>query len=206
MITGRIYKISSQIDRTFYYGSTTKSLQYRYDQHRNLYSDKYSNRSSKLYSHYDAIGWDKTRIQLIEEVKIRDKLELRIIESKYILSHISNADCLNTNIPIHLEDFNIKPHNFIITSTQDLYTMITTKINNKAALFSEYMSRNDVSGMNKYQIWNKILKERTGRRLADTLKSNAAILNTRHQSFLEFINTSVQNDSRQGDICVSFDD
>jgi len=201
MITGRIYKISSQIDRTFYYGSTTRAIQNRYEKHRYIYS----NRTSKFYSHYDAIGWDKTRIQLIEEVKIRDKLELIIIESKYILSYISNPNCLNTNIPIHLEDFNINPYNFIIIPTQDLYTMITTKINNKNALFSEYMSRNDVSGMNKYQIWTRIGKERAGLRLADTLKSNAAILDIRRQNFIDLL-TSASNNSQNGDIRVSFED
>jgi hypothetical protein len=83
--------------------------------------------------------------------------------------------------------------------------MITTKINNKNALFSEYMSRNDVSGMNKYQIWTRIGKERAGLRLADTLKSNAAILDIRRQNFIDLL-TSASNNSQNGDIRVSFED
>jgi hypothetical protein len=180
---------------TFYYGSTTKSILHRYDQHRNLYSDIYSDRSSKFYSHYDAIGWDKTHIRLIEEVSVRDKLELKIIEAKYILSHISNHNCLNTNIPIHLPDFNINPHKFIITSTQELYNIITTKINNKQKLYDEYASRNDISNMKKYQIWAHIVKERAGQRIADTLKKNIHCLAAKRFNFLHNIYTIAENHS-----------
>ena len=193
MIIGRIYKISSLTDMTFYYGSTTKSILHRYDQHRNLYSDIYSDRSSKFYSHYDAIGWDKTHIRLIEEVSVRDKLELKIIEAKYILSHISNPNCLNTNIPIHLPDFNINPHNFIITPTHELYHIITTKINNKQKLYDEYASRNDISNMKKSQIWSHIVKKRAAQHIADTLKINIHNLLVKKINFMHTIYTAAEN-------------
>jgi hypothetical protein len=200
MITGRIYKISSNIDMTFYYGSTTRTIQNRYEKHQYIYT----NRTSKLYSHYDAIGWDKTRIHLIEEVEVRDKLELRIIESKYILSHISNPNCLNTNIPIHIDDFNINPYKFIITPTLELYDIISTKLTHKAALFAEYKSRNDVSNLNNYEIWIRILREKSKQKLADTLKSNIHKLSVQRQDFIESINTAVTNDSQNDEIKISF--
>jgi hypothetical protein len=200
MITGRIYKISSYYDSTFYYGSTIRPLEYRYNQHKYIYS----NRSSKLYSHYDNIGWDKTRIQLIEEVNVHDKLELRIIESKYILSHISNPKCLNTNIPIHLDDYNINSHIFIITPTHELHHTITTKIANKDKMYLDFKLHNDVSNLSKSQIWSNIQKERAGRRIADTLKKNIDSLSARRDQFINTINTAVKNDNYSNGFSISF--
>jgi hypothetical protein len=199
MITGRIYKISSQIDMTFYYGSTTNSIEYRYYQHKNIYY----NRTSKFYSHYDKIGWDKTRIRLIEEVSVHDKLELRIIEAKYILSHISNPNCLNTVIPIYLDDFNINPYKFIITPTHELYQYIITRIKNKQKMYEDFKSHNDVSNLSKKQIWTAIQKEGAGQRIADTLKKNYHTLSARREQFILDIN-AMAKDRDSDELIISF--
>lgn len=87
----KIYKLVCD-DGHYYYGSTIQSLDKR------LYGHHGSTKimTSKLYTHIQEIGWDKVKIECIEEVSCKNRKELREIENKYILESRNDSLCLNT--------------------------------------------------------------------------------------------------------------
>lgn len=87
----RIYKLVCE-DGCYYYGSTIDSIQKRFYGHKG--SSK--TMTSKLYNHIREIGWDKVKIECVEEVSCNNRKELREIENKYILEKKNDPLCLNT--------------------------------------------------------------------------------------------------------------
>ncbi len=89
----KIYKITNDYNDDIYIGSTCNSLVRRYNQHR-LYStyEKYQHRP--LYKLINEIGFDRFRIQLIENYPCEDKYMLKQKEGEYI----RELSTLNKNI------------------------------------------------------------------------------------------------------------
>lgn len=93
-MNGKIYKIQCN-DGYFYIGSTKNELRVRLQDHKND-SKKERNKNYKSYEHINAIGWNNTKIELINEIQCNNKLELRIAENEEIKKHLDNPLCLNT--------------------------------------------------------------------------------------------------------------
>jgi hypothetical protein len=110
-IPGRIYKLSSTIDDKYYYGSTVNSLETRYNQHLNHASS--SKNLSKMYQHYNTIGWNNVLIQLILEVPVTFEYELRIYEAKYICKCLRDPNCLNSKNPFYYRHLKINFKSFL---------------------------------------------------------------------------------------------
>lgn len=87
----KIYKLICE-DGFYYYGSTTSTLTNRLSKHKT--NSKIEN--SKLYTHIKTIGWDKVRIQLVEQFQCENKQELLQKENDYILTGKDDNLCLNT--------------------------------------------------------------------------------------------------------------
>lgn len=92
-MTGNIYKLTCSKDDTYYIGCTISSIEERLAFHKDT-SAPYK-RTSKLYTHYDTIGWDNVSVSLIINIPIRDFDELHIYESKYICKALDDPNCLN---------------------------------------------------------------------------------------------------------------
>jgi hypothetical protein len=91
----RIYKISNCKDKKYYIGATIQTLEDRFEHHKN---DNTFSRKSKFYRHYDEIGWESAKIELIKEVEVEEGQEMLIYETQYILKYIKDPDLLNSRI------------------------------------------------------------------------------------------------------------
>ncbi len=81
----KIYKITNDYNDDVYIGSTCNSLVRRYIQHKSdSKNEKYQNRP--LYKLMNEIGFERFRIQLIEDYPCEDKYQLRQKEGDYIKS------------------------------------------------------------------------------------------------------------------------
>lgn len=109
-IIGRIYNLTCSKDDTFYIGCTTSSLSERFQSHKSYIKRK---KSSKVYTYYGEIGWDNISISLLLEVPVQSKQHLLIYETKYILKHIANTKCLNTNISFSYNHLSLSRKDFI---------------------------------------------------------------------------------------------
>ncbi len=88
----KIYKITNDYNDDVYIGSTCNSLVRRYIQHKSdSKNEKYQNRP--LYKLINEIGFERFRIQLIEDYPCEDKYQLRQKEGEYIKS-IGNLNML----------------------------------------------------------------------------------------------------------------
>jgi hypothetical protein len=88
---GKIYVLS--VGPYFYLGSSICPLNVRLSVHK---QDSKS-RNSKLYRKINEIGWDNVSIELIEDYPCTDKMALELREVFYILQHLNDPYCLNTN-------------------------------------------------------------------------------------------------------------
>jgi len=86
---GFVYKIASPSTELVYFGSTTRPLDLRFNEHK--YDVKRYNPSSKLITQYS-----DCYIELIEEINFQDKKELLEVERHYI----ENYPCVNISIPL----------------------------------------------------------------------------------------------------------
>lgn len=123
--TGYIYILTNSIDDTFYIGSTTNSLETRFKGHcGDLKSDKSGPRTSKLYTHYDKLGWNNVKISLLENVNYTTKTELEFAEARHILPNIRKSNCLNTRVPLGADNLlYIKPSTIINSPTDYVYRL-----------------------------------------------------------------------------------
>ncbi len=78
---GKIYKISNDFNNDIYVGSTCDLLSKRFSAHKKKMSYK---PSYPLYKLMIEIGWERFRIDLIEEVPCEDIYDLRQKEGKWI--------------------------------------------------------------------------------------------------------------------------
>jgi hypothetical protein len=81
MIKGYIYKVVNDIDDKIYVGSTELKLNDRYNHHK---SECRNGSKKKVHIHMRNVGIDHCRIELIEEVEVKEKEELYEEEQKYI--------------------------------------------------------------------------------------------------------------------------
>ena len=90
--TGRVYKISNDIDDLLYVGSTTTALSKRMWKHRD---NTKLGKQSCIYKHMREIGVEHFKIVLLEMHENITKEELRAIEDKYIKELDTVANGLN---------------------------------------------------------------------------------------------------------------
>ena len=86
-----IYMLYTSVDNTFYYGSTTTSIDIRLKQHIN--DSKNSTRN--VHVHFNKIGWENVKIKCIEEFVYDYYSDIFKKENHYISNHINNNLCLN---------------------------------------------------------------------------------------------------------------
>ena len=80
---GKIYKITNDYNDDIYIGSTCDTLVKRFSKHRrDIKNDEKKHR--KLYVAMNDIGFDRFRIELVEECPCDDKYQLRQREGYYI--------------------------------------------------------------------------------------------------------------------------
>ena len=77
---GKVYKLCSDVDDLIYVGATTQSLSRRLAVHRCMARCK---GDLDCYRHFNNIGWDTVRIELLERVQCSNSSELREIERRY---------------------------------------------------------------------------------------------------------------------------
>ncbi len=95
IIEGKIYKLTSSVDNYFYIGSTTRTLDIRFQEHK-----KQSKLACiKAYDHFNTIGWENINIQLIQSITCLTKSELKQRESELIFAERENTFCLNKKLP-----------------------------------------------------------------------------------------------------------
>lgn len=96
---GKIYKLLCD-DGHYYIGSTTQKLNHRFNNHKT--SAKTG--TSKAYTYINSIGWDKVKIELIEDYPCTIKSELNEREEYYISQSKSDELCLNINSALLTEE------------------------------------------------------------------------------------------------------
>ncbi len=89
----KIYKITNDYNDDIYIGSTCNSLVRRYSQHKS-HSNQEKHQHKPLYKLINEIGFDRFRIQLIENYPCEDKYMLKQKEGEYI----RELGTLNKNI------------------------------------------------------------------------------------------------------------
>lgn len=87
---GKIYRLYD--DTHFYIGSSCVPLDIRRAEHR-----RHAKRSPNLkrYKHFNEVGWDKVKIELIKECPCETSAELRKHEDEEIRKHKDKPECLN---------------------------------------------------------------------------------------------------------------
>jgi len=80
---GKIYKISNDFNDDIYVGSTCDTLTKRFSGHKSSMLDKTKN-STKLYTLMNNVGFDRFRIELIENFPCEDNYQLRQREGYWI--------------------------------------------------------------------------------------------------------------------------
>ena len=87
---GRIYRLVG--GNKYYYGSTFQTLMSRMSAHKS----NAKNRPQPCHKHFNEVGWDKVRIELVKEAEFKNPTELRKLENDYILLHKDDENCLNS--------------------------------------------------------------------------------------------------------------
>jgi len=87
---GYVYKIISNETDKCYIGSTTKSINERFSNHKSKYK-MYVNGKYHYVTSFDIIKYDDAIIVLIDEIEFEDKQELHKLEGKYI----RELNCVN---------------------------------------------------------------------------------------------------------------
>lgn len=89
-MNGRVYKLVG--GGKYYYGSTIRDLAPRFNEHK--YSAK-KGKQGGCYAYFNEIGWDKVRIELVEEVSCETIRDLQKRENDYIEASLNDEGCLN---------------------------------------------------------------------------------------------------------------
>jgi group I intron endonuclease len=80
---GKIYKITNDFNNEVYVGSTCDTVGRRFNKHKSDYK-KETNMNTPLYKLMNEIGFERFRIQIIEEYPTEDKYQLRQREGYWI--------------------------------------------------------------------------------------------------------------------------
>lgn len=118
-----VYILTNTTDDTFYIGSTCLPLDIRFRYHTGELKNPYRPiwRSSRLYTHYDKLGWDNVKISLLETIICNNFRELHICETKYILHHLGTTTCLNMKVPFTYYNYRISKCTVLNSSTYEIY-------------------------------------------------------------------------------------
>lgn len=121
--TSYIYSLTNSVDDTIYIGSTTVSIDTRFKYHTGelVYKNRYNSRSSKLYLHFDKIGWNNVSINLLETVNCESYQHLHIYETKYMVSYLGKPNCLNMMPSFSYYDYYISKCTMINSSADFIY-------------------------------------------------------------------------------------
>lgn len=92
-LDGKIYRLLCS-DGHFYYGSTIQKLNYRFNYHKTAAK---KDTKQNVYKYINSIGWDKVKIELVEEFPCKCKKELNKREDYFIKKEKDNELCLNIN-------------------------------------------------------------------------------------------------------------
>jgi len=96
---GRLYKIQSTIDNSFYIGSTRQTLAMRLKNHRSKSKDPVR-QNTPLYIYFNRVGWEHAQIELLAEVENITDTELLGIERAEITGALTDPNCLNKATPL----------------------------------------------------------------------------------------------------------
>ena len=166
----KIYKLVCE-DGCYYYGSTTSTLTNRLSKHKS--NSKIEN--SKLYTHIKGLGWDKVRIQLVEQFPCENKQDLLQKENEYILSGKDDNLCLNT----------IRAH---VTSEQRIIDKQTYRdgsrdiINERARVYREQNKEKIKESMKK---WYSEHKEEQANKQKQYQETNKVAIKEQRKQFYE---------------------
>jgi group I intron endonuclease len=102
---GKIYKITNDYNEEIYIGSTCDTLVKRFSAHKKACNNDKS-KHRPLYNLINEIGFDRFRIELIENYPCEDRYQLRQKEGQYIrqLGTLNNTIAGRTNIEYRLEN------------------------------------------------------------------------------------------------------
>jgi hypothetical protein len=89
---GKIYILTGS-DKYYYIGSTITELRYRLNKHKGDAKIK----DTYAYKHFNKLGWDNVKIELLEKYPCNSKEELIIKENEYIIIAKCDNNCLNRN-------------------------------------------------------------------------------------------------------------
>jgi len=96
---GRLYKIQSTLDNSFYIGSTRQSLTMRLKNHRSKSKDPIR-QNTPLYIYFNRVGWTHAQIELLAELENITDTELLGIEKAEITGALTDPNCLNKATPL----------------------------------------------------------------------------------------------------------
>lgn len=96
---GRLYKIVSTTDDSFYIGSTRQSLAMRLKNHRSKSKDP-ARQKTPLYVYFNRVGWIHARIELLSELEDVSDADLLGMEKAEICAVIADPNCLNKATPL----------------------------------------------------------------------------------------------------------
>jgi len=94
--TGYIYKITNEETNKIYIGSTTTSLEQRFEEHKQCKDTSPLHTAMKEYK--------KWKIELVEEIEFIDYEELLIAETCYMMKYDTIAHGYNTKLAINYEN------------------------------------------------------------------------------------------------------
>jgi hypothetical protein len=118
-VSARIYILVSDLDDTYYIGSTKMSLQERLECHQNSYF-----KSTKLYNHYNSIGWDHVSIHLLKECSLYTRQQLTVYEAKYVILSLNDPNCLNTICPFDFKSAGFTLQDFLALDPQEINRLL----------------------------------------------------------------------------------
>jgi hypothetical protein len=72
-----------------------QTLEERFELHK---MTEKGERKTRLYRHYDEIGWENVEISLIKEEEVEEGQEMLIYETQYIEKYLKDENCLNSRI------------------------------------------------------------------------------------------------------------
>jgi hypothetical protein len=96
---GRLYKIVSTADKSFYIGSTRQSLAMRLKNHRSKSKDPVRQKTP-LYVYFNRVGWIHAQIELLSELEDVSDADLLGMEKAEICAAIADPNCLNKATPL----------------------------------------------------------------------------------------------------------
>ena len=161
-----IYILKNNVDDKFYIGSTIYSLETRFDYHTGARTSSWNTpRTSPLYVHFNQIGWHNATITLLEKVNCLSRDHLHIYETKHILPHINNKNCLNVSIPFYYYRHSFLKSSILNSSADNIFNQFLhykkfKKVLNRLLKLTKIYPTDYIYGRAKY-LFQFVLKELT---------------------------------------------